>query len=68
VKEYLSPETHGREVRWVGVVGRRLVLREVRPGLTDVEPLVDPHLERERAPQEDLSLLAGLVTAKHNPL
>jgi hypothetical protein len=29
---------------------------------------VDPHLERERAPQEDLSLLAGLVTAKHNPL
>jgi hypothetical protein len=45
--------THGGEVRWVGAVGRWLILREVRPGPTDVEPLVDPHLEHERAPQED---------------
>jgi hypothetical protein len=41
------------EVRWVGAVGQRLVIREVGPGPTDVEPLVDPHLQQERAPQED---------------
>jgi hypothetical protein len=60
--------THGGEVRWVGAVSRRLVLREVRPGSTDVEPLVDPHLEQERAPRRIASLLVGLVTAEHSPL
>jgi hypothetical protein len=58
--------THGREVRWVGVVVHRLVLREVLPGPTNVEPLVNPHLEQEKAPQEDR--LVGLVTTEHNPL
>jgi hypothetical protein len=30
--------------------------------------LVNPHLEQERAPRRIASLLAGLVTAEHNPL
>jgi hypothetical protein len=60
--------THGGEVRWVGAVGRRLVLREVCPGPTDVEPLVDPHLEQEREPRRIASLLVGLVTTEHIPL
>jgi hypothetical protein len=38
------------ELSQVGLSHRRLVLCEVRPGPTDVEPLVDPHLEQERAP------------------
>jgi hypothetical protein len=42
--------THGGEVRWVDVFGQQLVLREVGLGPTDVDPLVDPHLQQERAP------------------
>jgi hypothetical protein len=45
--------THGGEVRWVGVFGQQLVLREVGLGPTNVDPLVDRHLQQERAPQED---------------
>jgi hypothetical protein len=60
-------KTHGGEVRWVGAVGQRFVLREVGPRPTDVESLVDPHLQQERALRRIASLLAGLVTTEHNP-
>jgi hypothetical protein len=57
--------TRGGEVRWIGAVGQRLVLREVGPGPTDVEPLVG---RRRGHPRRIASLLTDLVNAEHNPL
>jgi hypothetical protein len=55
------------EVRWVGVFGQQLVLREVGLELTDVEPLVDPICSRRGHPRRIPSLLTDLDTAEHCP-